>query len=217
MDGMYFSVVFGRRYGWDVFLGRLQAPVRIDWIARRLGTPVWWTGDSLLPRTLAHTAPSPALPSQTLALQQLWIASSLSFIPDTHFSSSLPMSDKHAVIRVSSIPLKTTVAALHSALPFPVPSQSHTTLCTFPYSSSLTAVVHLPGPVPKPLESLGHGEAYKAKIGPTGHPITIDRDFYGLTQLYETRGTIHAEYRPWTSMIPQSEANSFPCQHRSGM
>ncbi|KAA8894721.1 hypothetical protein FN846DRAFT_785990 [Sphaerosporella brunnea] len=116
--------------------------------------------------------------------------------PNTPTPASKPSGD--IVFRVTSIPHGTSLSDLHSALSdFPNLVPSCTTLCASADSPRryLTALIHFFPSPPTILATLRRGDIYPVELsqGTSSHDIAIDRDFDGLTQLYEPGGTIKAD------------------------
>ncbi|KAI5839115.1 hypothetical protein DFP73DRAFT_484559, partial [Morchella snyderi] len=146
-------------------------------------------------RARSRSPSSPPTPSSS---------TSHSASPATTTSSSAPspaaiprVAAPGSVFRVTSIPFGTTSSDLHEALSllgFLTVKTNLTSLCPSPDGRHLTALIHFASP-PSALTSLKHGGVYPLKLRGTSRRVCIDRDFYGLTQLYPTPegSPIHAD------------------------
>lgn len=106
------------------------------------------------------------------------------------------------VFRVTGIPLSMTVDELGATFSSEFSSEDvaldidETTLCLSCYDKrTQTALIQFTPHPPQALEGLAHHDTYQLqlKLGGSGQDLSIDKDFYGLTQLYPTTEEAKAE------------------------
>ncbi|KAL0633622.1 hypothetical protein Q9L58_007446 [Maublancomyces gigas] len=111
------------------------------------------------------------------------------------------------IFRITGIPLSVTLTDLTTVISSTFSSEgitldeSQSTLCLSPDQRSQTALVQFMPRTPKELERLRMKDVCIVDMDAAA--ICIDKDFYGLTQMYATEGDIKAEYTlPRVSLLP---------------
>jgi hypothetical protein len=110
---------------------------------------------------------------------------------------------KGAVFRVAGIPPAETIGDLDDIIRILKGSLSEAfpgdtfdieaTLSGSCYDNTRTALVSFTPSAPPELNGLANGGTLEIPYNGTRKALIIDRDFYGLTQLYQTKGEVRAE------------------------
>lgn len=102
------------------------------------------------------------------------------------------------VFRITEIPITATAKDLSDAISLAFAGEqitlddTQTTLCPSPDQRSQTAIVQFQPGAPRQLINLKHRDVFD-ELFVGGRRVGIDKDFHGLTQMYQTSGLIKAE------------------------
>lgn len=147
---------------------------------------------------IAHTLPRTSVTVASF-LNQTFIIATMNYTqryPNPQAPPKPPRADG-TVFRVTGIPLTATVDELHDALSELLSegitvNTKHTTISPSCHDKTTqNALIQFTPYPPLILTNLPTNDCYQIQFGNTD--INIDKDFYGLTQLYPTLGAVDAE------------------------